>query len=75
MKYTVDEVLDILFEDEMLYPSGKDAEEMADLHSVLADMVVEGKINLVMVDGRPAFKAPKALILINNLTFTPEMLN
>jgi hypothetical protein len=75
MKYTTEEVLDILFEDELNHPSGKPADEIADLHSVLADMVVEGKIKLIMVDNRPVFKAPEALILIDNLTFTPEMLN
>jgi len=75
MKYTAIEVLEHLAIDEEQYPSGKSPEEVADLHCVLADMVEEGKIEMVFKDGRPAFKAPAVPILINTLTFTPEMLN
>ena len=76
MKYTAEQVLELLANDEELFPSGKSLDEIANLHCVLADMVEEGKIEMVLVDGRPAFKAPISVpILIGDLTFTPEMLN
>lgn len=74
MKYTAEEVLDILAQDEILHPSNRPLDEIADLHSVLADMVVDEKIMLAFdEDNRPMFK--RMIPIRIPLTLTKEMLN
>ena len=75
MKYTVEQVLDLLYEDELNYPSGKSSDAIADFHSTLAEMVAEEKIELIIVDGRPMFKAISLIPVKIDLTITSEMLN
>lgn len=75
MKYTVEQVLDFLYEDELNHPSGKPADYIADFHCTLAEMVADGKIELVIMDGRPLFKAISMIPIKIDLTITKEMLN
>jgi len=76
MKYTTEQILELLAADEEKHPSGKSPEDVADLHCSLADMVGTGIIEMAIQDGRPMFKAALPPVKIKiDLTSTPEMLN
>lgn len=75
MKYTTEQILDLLAVDEVKHPSGKSLDEVAELHCSLADMVATGIIEMAIENGRPMFKAAHPVKIKIDLTTTPEMLN